>query len=191
MMPLGIVLGLIGLFATAVGVGRTFDLPLPSLPGFLGGNGPMHRSDPTRITIPDINVRADVVTVGQAGDGSIGTPDQDPVHDAGWYKLGPSPGESGTAVIVGHVDTKNEPAVFARISELKPGAKIEVRRSDWRVATFKVDSVSTYPKTSFPASWVYASSDRPRLALITCGGKWVGGSIGYANNIIVMASFAH
>jgi hypothetical protein len=27
--------------------------------------------------------------------------------------------------------------------------------------------------------------------LITCGGQWVGGNVGYANNIIVMASMSN
>jgi hypothetical protein len=35
---------------------------------------------------------------------------------------------------------------------------------------------------------VYGDFSRPGLRLITCGGEWKGGSIGYADNIIVFAS---
>lgn len=187
LLPLGIVLGLLGLFGAALGMGQVLDLSLPRFPNiFAAGAG--DRPIPTRITIPSIDVRARVIQVGQAPDGSIATPDADPVRVAGWYTEGPSPGEPGTAVIVGHVDTKAEPAVFARLSQLTAGATIEVRRDDWRTTTFTVDTVEMFPKTKFPADELFKAADRPRLALVTCGGAWVGGDVGYADNLIVMAT---
>ena len=44
------------------------------------------------------------------------------------------------------------------------------------------------PKTSFPADKVFAATDRSRLVLVTCGGAWVGGDVGYADNVIVFAT---
>jgi hypothetical protein len=190
LLPLGIVLGLVALFATGIGLGQAFDIPFPSLPNFSRGDGPLDRANPTRLTIPSLDVRARVIEVGKANDGSIATPDDDPVRQAGWYNQGPSPGEAGTAVIVGHVDTQSEPAVFAKLAQLTAGATIEVRRSDWRTVTFTVDSLEMYPKTKFPADKVFEEADRPRLALVTCGGDWIGGDIGYADNLIVMATLA-
>jgi hypothetical protein len=35
---------------------------------------------------------------------------------------------------------------------------------------------------------VYGDFTRPGLRLITCGGQWVGGELGYADNVIVFAS---
>jgi hypothetical protein len=32
--------------------------------------------------------------------------------------------------------------------------------------------------------------DVPRLALVTCGGEWLGGETGYADNVIVFAHLA-
>ncbi len=43
-----------------------------------------------------------------------------------------SPGEAGTALMVGHVDTGTEPAVFYKISTLEPGETIRVLRDDCR-----------------------------------------------------------
>lgn len=189
--PLIIVLVLIGVFGIGVGLAQFGDLRLPSLPNIFAGtraNGPLDRSTPTRLTIPAIDLRAKVTMVGKADDGSIATPDDDPVGSTGWYDLGPSPGEMGTAVIVGHVDTKTSGAVFAKLNQLTAGSTIQVRRADWKIATFTVDSMDMYPKTSFPANKVFARSDRPRLALITCGGQWLGGTVGYASNLIVMAT---
>jgi hypothetical protein len=196
-LPLVAVLMLVGLSCTGFGLGQIFGLP--SLPGFgdsqrdpaVGGSTERLRpSIPTRISIPSLGVRAKVVKVGRAADGSIATPAVDPAEATGWYRLGPTPGELGTAVIVGHVDTDSQPAVFHRLPELRKGKLIKVDREDHRVATFTVESVETFPKTAFPAGRVFDATDRARLVLVTCGGTWVGGRIGYSDNVIVFATLA-
>jgi sortase (surface protein transpeptidase) len=179
---------LVGLFAAAVGFGQLGELRLPTLDDLFG---PFARSSgPTDIAIPAINVSARVVDVGTAADGSIDVPTSDPVHTAGWYDRGPDPGDVGTAVIVGHVDTRTQPAVFYGLRQLSPGARIEVTRRDHRVASFRVDSIDFYPKTEFPGASVFRASAQPRLVLVTCGGPWVGGETGYADNVVVFASLA-
>jgi hypothetical protein len=186
--PLIAALVLVGVFAAALGVGQLLGIPLPSLDLGLRRHGEgMQPSTPTRITIPTLGIRAGVVEVGQAPDGSIAPPAEDPAGSAGWFGQGPTPGEAGTAVIVGHVDTATGPAVFAKLHELRPGKTIEVKRADKRTATFAVDTVETFPKTAFPAQRVLTRTDTPQLALITCGGEWVGGHLGYADNVIVFA----
>ena len=65
-----------------------------------------------------------------------------------------------------------------------------MRRADRRVATFVVESVEAFPKTAFPSDRIFEDPGAPRLALITCGGAWVGGDVGYADNVIVFARLA-
>jgi hypothetical protein len=205
LLPLVVVLMLVGFSCAGVGLGQLFGLPSPpglttfsnshrgstedgsTQRGATQGLGP---SIPTRISIPSLGVQAKIIGVGRAADGSIATPAADPAEATGWYRLGPTPGELGTAVIVGHVDTASRPAVFHKLPELRKGNLIEVSREDHRVATFTVDSVETFPKTSFPAERVFDSTDRARLVLVTCGGTWVGGNIGYSDNVIVFATLA-
>ncbi len=204
-LPLVAILMLVGFFCAGIGLGQLFGLP--SLPG-LSSFGDSHRgsteggsteggstaglspSIPTRISIPSLGVRAKVIEVGRAADGSIATPATDPAEATGWYRLGPTPGELGTAIIVGHVDTDSQPAVFHRLPELRKGNLIEVNREDHGLATFMVESVETFPKTSFPADRVFDSTGRARLVLVTCGGTWIGGDIGYSDNVIVFATLA-
>jgi Sortase domain len=188
-LPLAVALALLGLFATAVGVGQLVHPELPDLLSLFGGDAAAAGATaPIRLTIPDLHVRAPVIQVGRADDGSIAVPVSDPVRAAGWYDEGPRPGESGTAVMVGHVDTADQPAVFSQLANLSPGARIEVTRRDRHVAAFTVDSVGRYPKTSFPAGRIFGPSPEPRLVLVTCGGRWVGGTVGYADNVIVFAT---
>ncbi|MGE5829567.1 MAG: class F sortase [Micromonosporaceae bacterium] len=205
MLPLVVVLMLVGFFCVGVGLGQLIGLPsLPSLSS-VGDNDRGSTEDrspeggsaaglspsiPTQLSIPSLGVRAKVIEVGRAADGSIAPPAADPAAAAGWYRLGPTPGELGTAVIVGHVDTASQPAVFHRLHELRTGKLIEVNREDRGVATFVVESVETFPKTSFPVDRVFDPTDRARLVLVTCGGTWLGGDIGYRDNVIVFATLA-
>jgi sortase (surface protein transpeptidase) len=109
-------------------------------------------------------------------------------NEAGWYRDGPTPGQFGPAVLVGHVDTRTGPAVFKQLGDLRPGARIEIARQDGQVGVFEVNSVEEFHKDHLPPDRVYGDFSRPGLRLITCGGDWVGGNLGYADNIVVFAS---
>jgi hypothetical protein len=54
--------------------------------------------------------------------------------------------------------------------------------------TFKVDTVEHFDKANLPADRVYGDEGPPGLRLITCGGEWLGGRTGYADNVIAFAS---
>ncbi len=53
---------------------------------------------------------------------------------------------------------------------------------------FAVTSVERFDKNRLPADRVYGGDGGPGLRLITCGGAWIGGSVGYADNTIAFAS---
>jgi len=180
---------LFGLFAVGVGLGKQAGFPLfqraaKAPPGEFPVLDP---SPPKRIRISSIGIDATVHAVGRDSDGTIAVPAMNLRNEAGWYREGPSPGEYGPAIVVGHVDTKDKPAVFHRLRELVPGARIEITRRDRMIAIFEVNSVQQYDKKSLPGN-VYRDFTRPALRLITCGGNWVGGDTGYADNIVVFAS---
>lgn len=192
MGPAAAALALFGIFATGLGLGQLADY-LPGLAGL--GSGGMSGvaavsapSEPVRLAIPTIGVRAPVRPVGLAENGSIAAPPLDRVHETGWYDRGPTPGQDGPAIIVGHVDGRTGPAVFERLHTLRPGDVVEVTRRDKRVAVFRVDSIEQFGKDNLPAAKVYGDFSQPVLRLITCGGRWVGGSTGYADNVLVFAS---
>jgi hypothetical protein len=188
-----VALVLIGLFAAGTGLGRQHGLTIHDLFKPPDKAPPLafpvlDPSPPTKIAIRAIGVSAPVHAVGLEADGSIATPALDKRNETGWYREGPTPGQFGPAIIVGHVDTKDKPAVFARLRGLTPGATIEITRRDHRVAVFEVNSVERFNKQRIPVPRVYGDYSRPSLRLITCGGAWVGGNTGYADNVIVFAS---
>ncbi|MFI5929401.1 class F sortase [Micromonospora sp. NPDC051543] len=149
------------------------------------------RSAPTTIEIPRIGVDATIMSLGTNPDGTVQVPPLEQADQAGWYEPGASPGETGNAVIVGHVDSaKLGPAVFFDLGALVPGDTITVRRADGQPATFRVDSVKSYPKTSFPTELVYGPNDRPGLRVVTCGGQFDETVRSYPDNVVVFATLA-
>ncbi|MFE7077170.1 class F sortase [Streptomyces sp. NPDC057620] len=146
----------------------------------------LDRSKPTSLSIPDLRLEAPVIGLGLDRRRQLTTPPVDKPRLAGWYEGGPSPGEAGTAVVVGHLDTRTGPAVFAGLSTLKPGRLVEARRADGRTAVYTVDAVRMYEKARFPSREVYGARKRPELRLITCGGVYDRRS-GYKSNVVVFA----
>ncbi|MFI6762968.1 class F sortase [Micromonospora sp. NPDC050417] len=159
--------------------------PTTATPGPAG----MPRSEPTTITIKKIGVAAKLMSLGVDPHGMIEVPPLTQAELAGWYRLGPSPGEIGNSVIVGHVDShETGPAVFFKLGALKAGDAIEVARKDGTVAQFTVDGVKSYPKVSFPTDLVYGPSEKASLRLVTCGGQFDQKKRSYPDNIIVFAT---
>src|SRR6266508_2204419 len=104
-------------------------------------------------------------------------------------RAGAAPGQRGSAVILGHVDTRKDgPAVFYQLERLRPGDTIRVRRRDGRTAAFQVDSVERFPRERFPTSRVYGPLDYPGLRLVTCGGLFDYQRHQYQDNVMVFAS---
>lgn len=155
-----------------------------------GGVAPLGYSIPTRLTIGRLGIDTDLMTLGMNPDRSVEVPPDDPDGPAGWYRDNPSPGEPGTAVILGHVDAHGGRAVFYPLGLTRPGDKVVVRRADGRTAEFTVDRVASYPREEFPTDEVYGHADRPVLRLVTCGGEYDREAGGYRENVVVFATLA-
>lgn len=145
------------------------------------------RSEPTRISIPDIGVDAPFTKLSLDAAGHLSAPPPDDTNLVGWFQGGASPGERGAAIVAGHLDTKTGPAVFAGLGRLEPGALVDITRADGTVARFKVDSVELFSKADFPDDQVYADTPTPELRLITCGGTYDRARQDYQANVVVFA----
>ncbi|WP_414721344.1 class F sortase [Streptomyces ossamyceticus] len=138
------------------------------------------------VSIPYLGIKAPVMELRLDREGRLPAPPDDRPKLVGWYAAGPAPGGPGTAVVVGHRDTRTGPAVFAALDMVKRGRVVEVRRADGRTAVYTVDAVRTYEKAHFPNELVYGTRKRPELRLITCGGVYDRRK-GYASNVVVFA----
>ncbi|MET7617819.1 class F sortase [Streptomyces sp. NPDC005408] len=159
---------------------KSAPAPLPAAPG------PLPHSPPRRIAVPSLRVDAPLTEVGLDADGWVDAPPLANSNLAGWYRGAVSPGEQGTAVIVGHVDNTAGPAVFYSLGSLERGSRIEILRGDGRTAVFAVYAVDVFAKKSFPADRIYRDAPQPELRVITCGGGYAK-KTGYDGNVVAFA----
>ncbi len=144
------------------------------------------RSVPVSLSIPTLGLTVPLITLGVNLDRSVQVPTSP--QQAGWFKLGPTPGQLGSAVILGHVDSYRGPGVFFELRSLTVGDRVNVGLADGVTAEFAVTSVAMYPQEQFPAQQVYGSQGISALQLVTCGGVFDTQSRGYLSNVVVYTS---
>ena len=187
---------LIAAGTAALGVAVTAQVhapqPAPSVAGIIGSSarGPsLQRSMPVSVHIPAIGVDSKLLRLGLNSDGTIQVPSiRTNSGQAAWYKYSVTPGQIGSSVIEGHVDSVQGPAVFFRLGALHPGDTIDVTLADGIMAVFRVTGVREYVKSSFPAKAIYGAADFAALRLITCGGAFDYATGHYLSSTVVFAS---
>ena len=141
---------------------------------------------PVALRIPAIGVRTRLIRLGLTRQGTLQVPSSPSV--AGWYTGSPRPGEIGSSIIAGHIDSYLGPGIFYRLRELDPGNRIYVRQADGRLAIFKVTGVHQYPKAHFPTAAVFGPAPDAELRLITCGGMFNYATHNYLSNVVVYST---
>jgi len=146
-------------------------------------------SVPTKIDIPRIGVNADIQKVGLLDDGTLETP---AILSGlvGWYQYGPTPGELGPSVLVGHVDSYKGPSVFWNLSKLHLEDAVSITRSDGTTAQFIVSRIAQYDQDNFLTHEVYGNIDHAGLRIITCGGTYNHLTGRYSQNTVIYADLA-
>ena len=144
-------------------------------------------SVPMRLSVPNIGINIAVGRLGLNKNGQVMVPAT--AHTVGWYVHGPTPGQIGSAVILGHVDSYLGPGVFFYLRNLIAGDPIKVTLANGSVVTFRVNRVEQYSKTAFPDRLVYGSHGTRSLQLVTCGGTFDHATGSYESNIVVFSTF--
>ena len=142
---------------------------------------------PVRLKIPKINVDAEIDPMGTTPSGAMEIPSGP--KNVGWYKSGPHPGDSGSAVIDGHYGRwKNgEGSVFDDLNNLEKGDILYVEDENGMATSFVVRESRKYDPNA-DASDVFESSDgKSHLNLITCEGTWNKDSKSYSQRLVVFA----
>jgi len=165
---------------------KALGMEVAPLPSQVTSPGPP--SPPVRVSIPAIGVRSSLVRLGLATDGSTEVPVR--YGQAGWFAQGTLPGETGPAVIAGHLDSERGPAVFYRLRDLRRGDTIQVDRADGVRLRFVVEERAQYPKASFPPEAVFGPVPWATLRLVTCGGEFDRARRSYRDNVVVYARLA-
>ena len=147
-------------------------------------------STPRLLSIPSISVTTAVGQLGLLANGQVMVPAT--TKTVGWFRYGPTPGQLGSSVILGHVDSYLGPGVFFYIRTLHPGATVTVQLADGARVNFVVTRVMQYSKNNFPDKLVYGALDKPgvrALNLVTCGGTFDHATGSYEANIVVYTRY--
>ncbi|MGW0393887.1 class F sortase [Streptomyces sp. NPDC003042] len=157
--------------------------------GLPPAHAPLSAAVPARVDVPSIGVQAPVISRGLDRDGAIDPPPYALPGTVGWWGAGAAPGATGTALMVGHVDTRSKPAVFFGLGSTRPGDKIRVARADGSVAEFTIEDVRTYERAGFDPHQAYGPrvKGRAELRLVTCGGTYDKATKRYSANVVVSA----
>lgn len=156
--------------------------PAPLPPATMLSAPAVGRSVPVSLSIPAIGVRTRVDPVGLNADQTVEVPTD--FAKAGWFRLGPSPGQQGSAVILGHVDSDTGPALFYQLRMLRPRDRVTVTLADGTLVRFAVDAVNTYANSDFPAERIYGPHGGSTLQLVTCGGAFDQRTDRYTANVV-------
>ncbi|MFD7511128.1 class F sortase [Streptomyces sp. NPDC059853] len=145
--------------------------------------------DPAVLEIEAIGVRADIMARGVDDSGGVAPPPFSEPELVGWYAGSPAPGAEGAAVLVGHVDTETDRAVFHALGSVEPGDAVRVVRDDGSVAAFTVSGTEVVERADFDPDRVYGPQreGRAELRLITCGGTYDPERREYSANVVVSA----
>lgn len=138
---------------------------------------------PVAVRLPSLGVRAPVVAVDLATDGTL-VPPADP-RLVGWWRGGARPGSSrGSAVLTGHT-VHDGGGVFDDLAALQVGDIVEVV-TDRRALEFTVRSVRDLEKADLAAraGRLFSPTGAPDLVLVTCT-DWDGER--YLGNTVVVA----
>jgi LPXTG-site transpeptidase (sortase) family protein len=159
--------------------------PVPSLSSRAPARvKPLARSVPSRLRIPKLHVNSPIMKLGLNADHTIQVPPLSQPNLTGWWDGGPTPGEKGASVILGHNVGNGHRSVFEKLGTLKPGDEVQVTRGNGSVATFEITKLEQIPKSRFPTEKVYGKLSYPGIRLITCGGRFDSSWGHHVDNII-------
>ncbi len=122
---------------------------------------------PVEVIIPSINLDTKVIDLGVNSKGEMDVPDGK-TNNVGWYRDGTIPGNVGSAVLDAHVF-----AAFKNLRHVKVGDDVYVRTKSGKYLHFRIESSLVYPTAKVPVQTLFNRSDKPRLNLITCAGKFI------------------
>jgi hypothetical protein len=144
------------------------------------------RVEPVALRVEAAGISAEVRPVGVDASGTaMAVPPDGSV--VAWYRDGPSPGESGSAVLAGHVDYGGQRGALFDLVDVGMGAEIAVDFDDGSSRAFLAVGLRRYQKAELPTTELFRQQGPPVLVLITCGGSYDRQSRSYRENVVVFA----
>ena len=138
-----------------------------------------------RLNIPRLGIDTQIESIGLTREGKMGLPSKP--ETVAWFQEGSKIGDSGNAVIAGHLDQSDgRPAVFARLDDLDIGDTVEVLENNNQKTQFRVVAKKSFAVDDTSAILeVFGPSETENLNLITCWGAWDTDKDRYGERLVV------
>lgn len=143
-------------------------------------------SAPVRIEIPKLSITTPVIPAGLTKDNAMDIGKD--IEKTAWYKLGPKPGEKGSAVIAGHYGWINgQGAVFNNLHTLQAGDKLSVYDEKGLIVNFVVRETRKYGLGADAIDVFKSTDEKAHLNIITCNGSWNYSHQTYSDRLVVFS----
>lgn len=148
----------------------------------------LETSLPKKLEIPKLKISANVENVELTADNNMDIPKSD--WSVGWFSPGFKPGEIGSAVIAGHLDSQTgKPAVFWNLHRLQAGDYIFIIDGGGNKKRFQVIGSEQYDTKNAPLEKIFGANDGAYLNLITCNGTWDKQERNYNKRLVVFTKY--
>ncbi|MCM3763176.1 class F sortase [Alkalihalobacillus oceani] len=150
---------------------------------YAGGGVAAADREPLLLKIPTLSLEAEVEGLTRKEMEAL-PPDGSKVF---WYKDGVTPGDRGSAVLAGHYDDYEGPAVFYQLVQLEQGDLLYLIDRGGLVTTYQVESVRSFPKEAEAVADVFTVNHGASLQLVTCSGVYRQLEQTHSHRLIVTA----
>jgi LPXTG-site transpeptidase (sortase) family protein len=140
---------------------------------------------PIKLKIPAMSIEANIDLMGLTADGDMEAPKV--LSDTGWYKLGPRPGATGSAVIAGHYgDSRNKiDSAFDNLHTLKKGDEVSIVDDTGETIVFIVQMTRILGRDDDAKSVFISNDSKSHLNLVTCHGTWEQDEQTFSDRLVV------
>ncbi len=140
---------------------------------------------PVEFRIPRLGISGKVEKTTVDAKGALTAP-KDP-KKVGWYRNGTIPGNKGNAVMMGHVDWYDGPAVFHRLRQARRGDVVVVTNDRGKKLRFRVTKVKSYADGTAPIRDIAGPAESAHLNLFTCNGTYNPVTKKYSGRLVIYA----
>lgn len=86
--------------------------------------------------------------------------------------------------LLGHIDGSHQRGVLYSLKNLKAGDLVKVGLDNGQSCTYRITNLAQVDKKTFPTDQVWGPTPDAQIRIISCGGPFVGGKLGYADNLV-------
>ncbi len=99
---------------------------------------------PRKLTIQKLGINARIVRLSARDNSEPKSPQN--IYDVGWYENSAKPGETGAALLLGHIRGLERDGVFTDLTRLVPGDEFQLELGDGTIQNYQIVKMEAYTR---------------------------------------------